>query len=164
MSDGSSSRLPVHDTVLVGGRSITIKLLTVGELGDALPRLAELRIRVFRDFPYLYDSTAEYEARYGAAFAASKDAVIVAALDGDRLVGCDTGSGLRADVHRPRHGSAPPAMIRIASFTAARPCCCQNTGAAELCAPSSNTAKTMRASAATTPRHSARLSDRTIIR
>jgi GNAT superfamily N-acetyltransferase len=65
-------------------------------LQTVLPSLAELRISVFRDYPYLYDGTPDYEARYLEKFAQAKDALIVAARDGDRIVGCATGSALAA--------------------------------------------------------------------
>jgi GNAT superfamily N-acetyltransferase len=62
--------------------------------GDALrawlPRLAGLRIAVFRDWPYLYDGEEDYERRYLAAYAASPRAAVVAAIAGDRAVGCAT--------------------------------------------------------------------------
>jgi GNAT superfamily N-acetyltransferase len=74
---------------------LRIVTLTGAELRSAAPRLAQLRIEVFRDFPYLYDGTLDYEREYLAALTASKDSIIVAALDGDEIVGCATGSGLR---------------------------------------------------------------------
>ncbi len=59
-----------------------------------LDEIAGLRIRVFRDWPYLYDGDMAYEARYLADFAASPEAMVVAAWDGERLVGASTGSPL----------------------------------------------------------------------
>lgn len=62
--------------------------------GDALrewlPRLAGLRIAVFRAWPYLYEGEAAYEERYLAAYADSPGAAVIAAIDGDRAVGCAT--------------------------------------------------------------------------
>lgn len=55
-----------------------------------LPRLAGLRIAVFRDWPYLYEGEAGYEARYLAAYAESPGAAVVAAIEADRAVGCAT--------------------------------------------------------------------------
>jgi GNAT superfamily N-acetyltransferase len=63
-------------------------------LRNALPDLAKLRIAVFREWPYLYDGTLEYEASYLEKFSAAKDAVIVAAKDGARIVGVATASPL----------------------------------------------------------------------
>lgn len=55
-----------------------------------LPRLAGLRIAVFRDWPYLYDGEEGYEQRYLAAYADSPGAAVIAAIDGERAVGCAT--------------------------------------------------------------------------
>lgn len=55
-----------------------------------LPRLAGLRIAVFRDWPYLYDGDAAYEESYLAAYAESPGAAVVAAIEGERAVGCAT--------------------------------------------------------------------------
>ena len=72
--------------------SVIVEPLTGAALGTALPDLARLRISVFRDWPYLYDGTLAYEEGYLRKFAGSKDAVIVAARDGERIVGVATGS------------------------------------------------------------------------
>ena len=55
-----------------------------------LPRLAGLRIAVFREWPYLYEGEAGYEETYLAAYAASPGAAVIAAIDGERAVGCAT--------------------------------------------------------------------------
>ncbi|WP_298720682.1 GNAT family N-acetyltransferase [uncultured Oceanisphaera sp.] len=70
-----------------------VRLLTVTGPGLApwLNRLAELRIRVFRDFPYLYDGDPGYEADYLSTYLDTDSSVCVLALDGDRLVGASTG-------------------------------------------------------------------------
>lgn len=79
---------------------LTVQTLTGPELGAALPALAQLRITVFRDWPYLYDGTLDYEQDYLAKFAAARDAVVVAARDGDRIVGVATASPLREHTER----------------------------------------------------------------
>ncbi len=50
---------------------------------------------MFRDWPYLYDGTLDYEQGYMARFAASRGAVIVVARDRDNIVGAATGSPMR---------------------------------------------------------------------
>jgi GNAT superfamily N-acetyltransferase len=55
-----------------------------------LDALAALRIRVFREYPYLYDGSVDYERRYLAGYARSPDALVVLALDGDAVVGAST--------------------------------------------------------------------------
>jgi GNAT superfamily N-acetyltransferase len=69
---------------------VRIEALTGARLKAHLPDVARLRIEVFRDFPYLYDGDLDYEARYIASFAASPNALIVAAFDGDAVVGAST--------------------------------------------------------------------------
>ncbi len=64
------------------------------EIPGALPDLARLRIAVFRAWPYLYDGDEAYEARYLATYAESPGAVVVAARDGERIVGAATGAPL----------------------------------------------------------------------
>ncbi|MBD3678943.1 MAG: GNAT family N-acetyltransferase [Rhodobacteraceae bacterium] len=59
---------------------------------DHLDDLAQLRITVFRDWPYLYDGDLEYERGYMARYKDAPGAILVGAFDGDRLVGAATGS------------------------------------------------------------------------
>lgn len=70
---------------------ITTQTLTGEGLTAALGDLARLRIAVFRDWPYLYDGDEAYEREYLRAYAAP-GAVVVAAMDGDRMVGAATGA------------------------------------------------------------------------
>ncbi|MDG6774719.1 GNAT family N-acetyltransferase [Thiomicrorhabdus sp. ZW0627] len=56
-----------------------------------LPDLARLRIKVFREFPYLYEGEMAYEERYLQTYIKSKDSVVVLAWDGDQIVGASTG-------------------------------------------------------------------------
>lgn len=58
----------------------------------AIPALSDLRIRIFRDWPYLYDGTADYEAAYLAEFIREPGAVLIVAQDGDAVVGAATAS------------------------------------------------------------------------
>ena len=80
--------------------AITVEPITGARLAEALPALARLRITVFRDWPYLYDGTLAYEQDYLAKFAQAKDAVVVAARDGDTIIGVATASPLREHTER----------------------------------------------------------------
>lgn len=71
--------------------TIATRVLTGKALAAALEDVARLRIRVFRDFPYLYDGDEDYERDYLRAYQ-SPGAVVVAAMDGDRVVGAATGA------------------------------------------------------------------------
>lgn len=56
-----------------------------------IPAVAQLRIAVFREFPYLYDGDLAYERDYLSHYAASPDSVVVLALESDEVVGASTG-------------------------------------------------------------------------
>lgn len=71
--------------------AITIARLRGAEIQPYLSALAELRIRVFRDFPYLYDGNSDYESRYLETYAASAHSFFALALDDGAVVGCATG-------------------------------------------------------------------------
>ncbi|MEM7446077.1 MAG: GNAT family N-acetyltransferase [Pseudomonadota bacterium] len=73
---------------------IVLRKLTGADFKRALDGLARLRIEIFREWPYLYDGDLDYERRYLSKFAMSKDAVIIGAYDGDKLVGAATASPL----------------------------------------------------------------------
>lgn len=61
------------------------------ELLAYLDDLARLRIRVFRDWPYLYDGDMAYESRYLKTYVEAPGSVVVLAWDGDAIVGASTG-------------------------------------------------------------------------
>ncbi|MGY6570233.1 MAG: GNAT family N-acetyltransferase [Salinarimonas sp.] len=77
-----------------GADAVSVKPLTGGDLEAALDSVADLRIRVFRDFPYLYDGDHAYERRYLESYRHSPGAILVGAFEGDRLVGAATGTPL----------------------------------------------------------------------
>ena len=74
---------------------LTFQRLSGPDLNQYIDELAQLRMRVFHDFPYLYDGDAEYEARYLKTYIDAPDSVIVLAFDGDKIVGASTGLPLR---------------------------------------------------------------------
>jgi len=71
---------------------IRLERLTGVALTDWLDEVAQLRITVFRDWPYLYDGDMAYERAYLQTYRESADAILVAAFDGDRLIGASTGT------------------------------------------------------------------------
>jgi len=76
--------------------AITIRAFTGAEIRAAIDDLAALRIAVFAAYPYLYDGDVAYEAEYLREFIAAPGGVLVAALDGDRIVGAATASPMHA--------------------------------------------------------------------
>lgn len=84
--------------------TVAVVRLTGGEIAARLEQLAQLRIAVFAAFPYLYDGDPAYEAAYLREYSEAADAVLVAAFDGDRLVGAATASPMtqqKSDVLAP---------------------------------------------------------------
>jgi GNAT superfamily N-acetyltransferase len=73
-------------------KTLDVQSLTGDAIKAVLPDLARLRMVVFRDWPYLYDGSLEYEEDYLAKFAAAKGAVCVVARDSDLIVGASTGA------------------------------------------------------------------------
>lgn len=61
------------------------------EIAPWLEAVARLRIAVFRDYPYLYDGDADYEARYLSTYVRSPDSLLVLVLAGEQAVGASTG-------------------------------------------------------------------------
>lgn len=71
--------------------SLRFETLTGAAIAPVIDGLAALRIRVFRDWPYLYDGDLDYERRYLQAYRDNPRAIVVAAFNGNDLVGASTG-------------------------------------------------------------------------
>jgi GNAT superfamily N-acetyltransferase len=71
--------------------SLRFQALTGAAIAPVIEGVAALRIRVFREWPYLYEGDLEYERSYLRAYQVSARAVVVAAWDGADLVGASTG-------------------------------------------------------------------------
>lgn len=74
--------------------SLTFETLTGAGVTEALDDLARLRTEVFRAWPYLYDGDPENEMEYLRSYRDTPGAILVAALDEGRMVGCATGMPL----------------------------------------------------------------------
>ena len=74
--------------------SVQVTSITGNALKPLLPALSQLRLTVFREWPYLYEGNAAYEADYLGTFAEAPGTIIVAAFDGDEIVGAATASPL----------------------------------------------------------------------
>lgn len=70
--------------------SVVVTPVTGGDIERYIPDLAGLRIEVFRDFPYLYDGSLDYEAAYLRTLSEAKGSLAVLARDGERCVGVST--------------------------------------------------------------------------
>ncbi|MEQ1560764.1 MAG: GNAT family N-acetyltransferase [Methyloglobulus sp.] len=92
-------------------KSVRVERKSGNALLDYIPELARLRIVVFRDFPYLYDGTVEYEKKYLQTYIDHSDSVIVLAFDNNNnnIVGASTAIPMRdetAELQKPflEHG------------------------------------------------------------
>ena len=74
---------------------LTTRVLDRAEFDAALDEIAQLRITVFRDWPYLYDGSLAYERDYLSVYRDSAYSVVVGAFDGSRLVGVSTGTPMQ---------------------------------------------------------------------
>ena len=75
--------------------STSVQSVTGADIARFIPALAALRVSVFREWPYLYEGDVAYEEKYLRLYGESPTAVVVLALDGDRVVGAST--ALRLD-------------------------------------------------------------------
>lgn len=80
--------------------SLNIKTLTGAALLPHVPALARLRALVFAEWPYLYASQAEGEARYLRHYVEDHGAAIILARDGAKVVGAATCQPM-ASTHGP---------------------------------------------------------------
>lgn len=67
--------------------AIQVEIWNSKDLSQNLKAAAELRIQVFRDFPYLYEGTIDYEKKYLQVYLESSNSLFVAVKDQERLVG-----------------------------------------------------------------------------
>ncbi|MDP3857605.1 MAG: GNAT family N-acetyltransferase [Stagnimonas sp.] len=65
------------------------------QIRSRLEPLAALRLRVFRDWPYLYEGTPDYERRYLETYCRSSAGLAVLVWDGEHCVGATTALPLR---------------------------------------------------------------------
>jgi len=70
---------------------IEINILRGSEIIPYIPQVAELRIAIFREFPYLYEGTLSYEEKYLQMYSLSKHSTLIIAQDREKVIGAVTG-------------------------------------------------------------------------
>jgi GNAT superfamily N-acetyltransferase len=83
-----------HLALGYAGAAMQIRTFTGPEVATHRADVARLRIEVFREYPYLYEGNANYEAEYLARYAQSERSLFVLAFDGPLVVGASTGMPL----------------------------------------------------------------------
>lgn len=79
---------------------LRIETLRGAGIASRMEALAELRIEVFREWPYLYAGSVDYEKKYLETYLRSPRSVAILAWDGERCVGASTALPL-ADAEAP---------------------------------------------------------------
>ena len=74
------------------------------EIEKYIDSLADLRISVFREFPYLYDGSFEYEQKYLKVYCENDDSFVCLALYEDEVIGASTGTAL---INEPEYVTRP---------------------------------------------------------
>lgn len=74
---------------------IELLRLSGKEIIPYLTNIAELRVNVFREFPYLYVGSTEYEQKYLKRYTKSDESVVVIARLGSRVIGASTGMPMK---------------------------------------------------------------------
>ncbi|BES72388.1 GNAT family N-acetyltransferase [Marinobacter nanhaiticus D15-8W] len=69
---------------------VSLEKLQGKDLLSHLDALADLRMNVFRDFPYLYDGSQAYERDYLRTYATSPDSICIIAQEDKAIVGAST--------------------------------------------------------------------------
>ena len=77
--------------------SIHITKVTGEAIRPYIKDLAKLRIRIFRDFPYLYDGSPGYEEKYLSIYLESHESIIVLIKDGDAVVGASSAMPMESE-------------------------------------------------------------------
>lgn len=68
-----------------------IRLLHGAAIAPYIDELACLRLTLFREYPFLLDSSLSHQADYLASYAESGRSLVVLALDGNQVVGAASG-------------------------------------------------------------------------
>ncbi len=77
--------------------NLSLQALTGSSIAAVIDDLADLRITVFKEFPYLYAGSATYEAKYLQTYLECENSMIVVARDGTRIVGASSALPLVAE-------------------------------------------------------------------
>lgn len=66
---------------------LTIQRFKGNQAFAYIDKLAELRIKIFREYPYLYDGKLDYEKKYISTYTNCQESVLVIVKDGEEVVG-----------------------------------------------------------------------------
>jgi hypothetical protein len=90
-----------------------IKKFQGEEIAPFLDVLAAFRIKYFRHFPYLYEGNLEYEKAYLKDYIQNKHAIMIAAFEGEHIVGFVTGTPLMSSAEIVKDAETKFAMVGL---------------------------------------------------
>lgn len=80
-------------------RSFETGILQGEAIKPYLPEVAALRIKVFKEYPYLYDGSEEYERKYLERYARSASSIVVIAKNMEgAIIGASTGNSMEDEM------------------------------------------------------------------
>lgn len=79
--------------------NIAYKKIQGSEIKNWLEPLASLRIEIFREWPYIYEGSIDYELTYLSRYASTKNAFVSMAFHSSQIVGATTGLPLSEETH-----------------------------------------------------------------
>lgn len=77
--------------------SIEIQVVSGQELLPYIDAVAQLRMAVFREYPYLYEGSLAYEQRYLQTYINTSDCIFVLVSEGKKVIGVSTALPLTAE-------------------------------------------------------------------
>jgi len=83
----------------MGSDEIKIQTIIGNNISSYIDSIAEFRINVFKEFPYLYQGNVEGERKYLVNYANDPQATLIVAKVNSKLVGIATGIPLNASLH-----------------------------------------------------------------
>ena len=79
--------------------AIEVKAFRSEQAQKYVDELADLRMRIFRDYPYLYDGSVEYEKTYLSRYFEAQDSVVFLVFNSsDAVIGATTCIPLREEI------------------------------------------------------------------
>jgi GNAT superfamily N-acetyltransferase len=98
---------------------LTLEAFIGLSIEHVIPDLARLRMTVFREFPYLYEGSLEYEQKYLQTYLGCSDSLILVVRDGENIVGASSALPLNfeaSEVQQPflEHGFDPKTVLYLA--------------------------------------------------
>ncbi len=84
---------------LLKGFKMEIRVLQGKQIIPFIQKIAEFRIEIFHEYPYLYDGSLCYEERYLHMYSQTEDAVLIVATEDEQIIGVVTGLPLKASLN-----------------------------------------------------------------